>query len=258
MLHLLHWISDYKHPRGYRIDRPRGNDMYTLLLFKQPVDIWQNGRMVRAKEYSCILYEKWAPQLYYNNSIDYYHDGVFFDGENPRGLLEELGIPINTVFEVQNPKAISNAIQGIGLEAMLKETFTEQILDLQLRTLIYKVADILRHGESYANSYYTRFQQLRNEVFRDSQHPWSAQELADELHISLSRFQHLYKEFFGTTLTQDMIQNRIEYAKYMLRSTDAPISAVSAGCGYNNSEHFMRQFRALTGVTPGTYRREYR
>lgn len=257
MLRLIHWIADYLHPRGYRIDRPDGNDMYTLLLFKQPLDVWQEGGMVRAEENSCILFTKWAPQLYYSEEGDYRHDGVFFDGENPRRFLEKLEIPLNTVFTPPNPKALSSAIKEIGAEALLKETYTGEILNLQLQTLFYKLADTLKHGGSYTHSYFARFQQLRNEIFRRPELPWRAETLAGELHMSTSRFQHLYREFFSSTPARDVIQGRIEYAKYLLKSTDDAAVSIAASCGYNNGEHFMRQFKQWAGMTPGEYRRRY-
>lgn len=255
MLRLIHWISDYVHPRGYRIDRPHGNDMYTLLLFKQPVRILQEGHMLEARENSCILYDKWATQLYYNEESDYRHDGVFFDGDDVLPLLAELGLPLNTVFPISNAKVIANSIKDIGAEALLKETYSAQILDLQLRTLLYKIADLLLHGESYSHSYYTRFQQLRNEIFRRPGQQWKAESLSRELHISLSRFQHLYREFFNATLVQDIIQSRIEHAEYLLRSTYGTVADIAMICGYNNVEHFLRQFKRRAGMTPGEYRR---
>lgn len=257
MYSLVHWISDYVHPKGFKIDRPSGNNMYTLLLFKQPVWIWQDNEIVYADESSCIIYSKWAPQLYYNDESDYRHDGIFFDGDDPSPLLDELSIPINHIFHVQNTKAISEAIKEIAGEAMLKETYTPQILDLRIKALLYKLGDLVLHSDSYVQRYFKELQQIRYGLFRHPGRQWNSAELAEDLHISLSRFQHLYKSIFGSTLTQDLIQSRVEHAQYLLKSTFDTAAEIAVTCGYNCEEHFLRQFKTRSGITPSEYRKKY-
>lgn len=254
MLNLVHHILDFPHPKGFVIDRPDGNDMYTILLFKQPVTMWQNGTLVNAPKNSCIIFSRWAKQLYFNNTSAYTHDGVFFDGEDPLDLFRDLGVPLNTIFPVRDPKAISYLMKDIAAEAVLKENYSPQIIDLQLRTLIYKLADVIHHSEHYENSYYTQFREIRHEIFRSPEREYRAELLAERVHLSVSRFQHLYRSFFDTTLTQDLIQSRIEHAQYLLRSGTDSIVQIAAECGYNSVEHFLRQFKKTVGTTPGKYR----
>lgn len=254
MFNLVHYILDYPHPKGFAIDRPGGNDMYTILLFKQPVTMWQDGMLINAPKNSCIIFSRWAKQLYFNETSAYTHDGVFFDGEDPLDLFGELGIPLNTIFPVRDPKAISYLMKDIATEAMLKENYSPQIIDLQLHTLIYKLADIIHHSEQYENSYYAQFREIRHEIFRAPEKEYRVERLAERVHLSVSRFQHLYHAFFGTTLTQDLIQSRIEHAQYLLRSGNEPLTQIAAACGYNSTEHFLRQFKKTVGTTPGKYR----
>lgn len=257
MLQLFHWIVDYKHPKGYPINRPNGMNVYAFLLFKQPVSILENGRLVKTVENTCVLYEKWAPQLYYNEEADYRHDGFFFDGEDLPLFLRRLNLPLNTPFPIKNPKAVTAMIKEIAAESLLKETYSAAIVDLQLQAFFYKLADLLLHQESYSHSYYPQFQQIRTDIYRHPEQQWAAQALSEELHISLSRFQHLYKSFFSASLMQDVIKSRIEHAQYLLKSTYGTVGAVAEACGYNNEEHFMRQFKKLTGLAPGDYRKRH-
>lgn len=254
MLTLAHYIVDYLHPKGFRIDRPEGNDLYSILLFKQPITIWQDGGMVNAPENSCMIFSRWSTQLYYNDHMDYLHDGVFFYGEDLYDLFCTLELPINRTFQIREPKTVSNLIKDIAAEYVLKEPHSPQILDLQLRVLLYKLSDLHSQNENLDSGYYKTFQELRREVFHAPEQNWSAPLLANEVHLSVSRFQHLYQSFFGSTLTQDLIQSRIEHAQYLLRSSSAPISEIAVSCGYNSTEHFLRQFKKYMGVTPGKYR----
>ncbi|MBE6631493.1 MAG: helix-turn-helix transcriptional regulator, partial [Ruminococcaceae bacterium] len=51
---------------------------------------------------------------------------------------------------------------------------------------------------------------------------------------------------------------RIEYAKYLLISTNMTVSAISLSCGYKNDVHFMRIFKDLNGISPSEFRKKYR
>ena len=257
MLRMVHWIADFVHEPGYRIDRPAGLDTAVLLLFHQPVLTRQGDDMVETPAQAGILYERGVPQLYYKEDGPYSHDGVFFDGEEADDFLHRLGLPLNRVFIPPDPGAVSAAIRDIGAEFIQQEAHTPEILDCRLRLLLYQLADGLQHASRPFHSEYARFQQVRREVFRQPQHAWSVAAVCRELHLSESRFQHLYKRFFGNSFMQDVIRGRLEYAQQLLRGSDMGIAAVAAACGYTSPEHFMRQFKQATGLPPGRYRQAH-
>ncbi|MCE5200258.1 MAG: AraC family transcriptional regulator [Armatimonadota bacterium] len=47
---------------------------------------------------------------------------------------------------------------------------------------------------------------------------------------------------------------RIERAKFLLKNYDMPMKEISSNCGFSDTAYFCRVFRALTGITPTTYR----
>ena len=51
------------------------------------------------------------------------------------------------------------------------------------------------------------------------------------------------------------IRARIDAAKNALAFTDQPVARIAENLGYNNLTHFIRQFKALTGVSPSVYRK---
>ena len=253
MLHLIHWIVNYCHKAGYVIDRPDGNNMYTIMLFKQPLAVSQNGKMEEVPENSCIVYEPFAPQLYYNLQHDYHHDGVFFDGEAPFSLFEDLGIPVNRAFPVNNPSAVASGIQSIAAEAIRKSRHSPEILDLRIRDLIYTLADNVQLLPGADDSYYQRLSQIRQDILLSPETDWDIEKTAKDLYISVSYLQHLYKLYFGISPRQEIIQSRLAQAEYLLRLKEKSVSAISEACGYANEEHFIRQFKKYRGITPKSY-----
>ena len=130
-------------------------------------------------------------------------------------------------------------------------------MDLKLRLLFYKVADAVCVSGSESKQYFRQLSELRREVFVSPEKDWSVEYLAEQLHLSVSRFQHLYREQFSTTFKQDLIKNRMGYAKNLLRNSSRPVAEVAAECGYRKQEHFFRQFKKHTGITPSDDREEY-
>lgn len=71
--------------------------------------------------------------------------------------------------------------------------------------------------------------------------------------LSVAQLERHYLHVFQVTPAQMLTKLRIDAAMRLLGGTQ-PISAVGQACGYGDQSAFSRQFRKLTGLTPGQYR----
>ena len=71
---------------------------------------------------------------------------------------------------------------------------------------------------------------------------------------SARTLQKSYKSVFGRTMQQDLVEMRITQAKKLLSDTDLPVCHIPEKCGIKASSHFMRLFKARTGMTMLKYR----
>jgi AraC family transcriptional regulator of arabinose operon len=76
--------------------------------------------------------------------------------------------------------------------------------------------------------------------------------------MSMSSFQHTYKQMFGVNVMTDIIHSRLQYAKALLATTDLTLDSIAAQSGYSNAFHLMRQFKAKLGLTPTEYRKQHK
>lgn len=83
----------------------------------------------------------------------------------------------------------------------------------------------------------------------------SLQQIADHVGMNPSALCRYYKRLTRKTLFEYLTDIRIAYATKLLAYRNMAISQIAYDCGFNNISYFNRQFKALTGKTPGEYSR---
>lgn len=248
------------HPKGIYIDRPNGTDNHLFLFIKSKCRLLVNDTLMDITEPCFILYDLYAPQLYYNeNEQPYSDDWIHFSYDDSHSFFKSLDIPFNTPMFIMGTKDISNLINDLNTEYLQSGPHHSEIIDMKLRTLFYKFSDIYHTESSFSdklNRYRQTFNDVRNKIYDygSFDKACTVSDIASILNLSTSYFQHIYKELFGVSVMQDIIKSRIDYACYLLQNNYDSITDIAFRCGYENKEHFTRQFKLVTGYTPKKYR----
>ncbi len=82
----------------------------------------------------------------------------------------------------------------------------------------------------------------------------SLKELAQLNNVSTSYFSALFKNETGQTLTDYVNNQRINYAKHLLKTTNLQIQTVAQLCGILDLHYFSKLFKKYVGKTPKEYR----
>lgn len=82
-------------------------------------------------------------------------------------------------------------------------------------------------------------------------------ELSDVCGISLQHFLKLFKESYGVTPQEFIMQQRLTKAQYALLHSDRSIVSISEACGFCDASHFFRRFSEKYGMTPAQYKKTY-
>jgi AraC family transcriptional regulator len=83
-------------------------------------------------------------------------------------------------------------------------------------------------------------------------------DLAALLNLSVSHFSRLFKRTFGTSAQVWICRRRIELAKALMLTTEAPLSAIAQSCGMTDQSHLTNAFRRVVGETPHAWRKSRR
>ena len=81
--------------------------------------------------------------------------------------------------------------------------------------------------------------------------------LAEQTGLNPSYFSRLFKEETGLSVTEYIINKKIDTAKNMLIYSDYPISQISEILAYPSQSYFTEIFRKTTGMTPVTFRNKH-
>jgi AraC family transcriptional regulator len=94
---------------------------------------------------------------------------------------------------------------------------------------------------------------IRDYVHAHLAHDLSLHDLASVLHLSPSHFSELFRNTFGSTPYQYVLQERMAEARRLLASGRLSVVEVAHAIGYRDQSHFTHVFRKVTKTTPKQY-----
>lgn len=82
--------------------------------------------------------------------------------------------------------------------------------------------------------------------------------LAKEFNISKYYLCHCFKRYTGQSIQQFVADRRIHSAEELLRYTKLSIAEIALLVGFENASSFGKLFHKKTGITPGTFRKQWK
>lgn len=79
--------------------------------------------------------------------------------------------------------------------------------------------------------------------------------LAERFYINKFYLTRVFKNQFGISVNNYLLQVRITHAKQLLRFSSLSIEEISHECGMNDANYFSRIFKKIEQMTPGEFRR---
>ena len=247
------------HSAEFSINRPSGSGDYLLLILKSGAVFALGDREVVTRPLSFMLFKKGTPQFYRADGTRFVNDFVHFDmTEEEAKELSALGIPFDMPTPCGGTAFFSQIIKLMSREAHGENPCEDGVSEAALRLIVAKLAAQRKENTSVRlSAHYDKMLALRERIFRCPDEDLTVAKMAESVALSRSFFQHTYKSIFGVSPVSDVIQSRVERAKYLLESTSYTVAHVAVECGYRTEIHFFRQFKAAEGVTPTEYRRHH-
>ncbi|WP_274652121.1 helix-turn-helix transcriptional regulator [Paenibacillus humicola] len=249
MTNIFYVEYDAAHASSFVFDIPEGHDAWLLVMTQTPALFWVNGELKEYPAHSAILYRP-QQKIYYRACAEaYVNDWIRF--ESDEAYVTETSLPFGVPFSLDDPEYCHKLFQLLVIEHSFNKDYKESSIDCLLRTLFNKLLESYFH-EGITPQYYNLLN-LRAAIYNNPGNRWTVPKMANFLRVSPGYLQTIYKKTFHISCMDDVINSRIRLAKeYLLHGTHT-IAEVAFRCGYNNVEHFSRQFKQMTGFTPGKF-----
>lgn len=85
----------------------------------------------------------------------------------------------------------------------------------------------------------------------------SISDICKDLNMSHSYLCKLFKAHTGTSVVRYLVSFRIERAAELLKTTTLSVKEIAYSVGFNDYLHFMKTFKAQTGLSAGEYRKGF-
>ncbi len=102
-----------------------------------------------------------------------------------------------------------------------------------------------------------RIKDLLSEIENNLSQTLTVQKLAKSLGVSVSHFEHLFKQEVGSSPAKHIKNLRLQKAREFLETTNLSVKEIRAKVGIRNKVHFFRDFKQKFGTTPTEYRKNF-
>ncbi|MDP4132998.1 MAG: AraC family transcriptional regulator [Bacillota bacterium] len=240
--------------KGFEIDRTDVLGEFIFVHFLTPAQLLYEDKFIPVTPGGCIFFKSYGRRCFKAPSSDLIHNWFHVKGDVDK-LLEAFGLEFEAVYYPINDDFITPIIQSIEFEMLLKNPYYQEICSAKCAELIAKIS---RGVKSQSKVYVDRdtrrfFEKIRSEIHMEYDKDWTVEKMAARANLSPSRFYTLYGQIFGVTPKKDLTDIRIAHAKQLLADKGLSVGETALLTGFTNQYHFIRQFKKVTGITPGKY-----
>jgi AraC-like DNA-binding protein len=250
MNHIRYVEYDASHAADFEFDIPEGHDCWLLLLTHSPAMFYVDNDLREYPANCAVLYRPNQKIYYCACANKYANDWIRFDTDETYVTTTPIlsGVP----FTIQDPSYCHKIYQLLVTEHILNNNYKDISIDNLLRVLFNKMLESYNYKQ--VSPLNKKLNELKVEIYLNPNKEWTVAKMADKLNISVGYLEDIYKNTFGITCMDDVINSRINLAKKYLLYDHYTIAEIVSLCGYRNIEHFFRQFKKVTGVTPNRFR----
>lgn len=241
---------------SFRLDRHNAPDEVVFIFCHTPIGLFYKGKEVICPKNTAVFFEPSYHQIFFAHGERLMHDWMHIKGEIVP-YLRRFGIELNKPYEIKNGSFITETIQELELEFLHADILSKEMIDNKLRGFVLQFARTVFAADDIPKDAKSLMQFARTQIHHKYNDNWTAEKMAELVHLSPSRFFFLYNKTFNISPKKDLQRVRMQHAKHLLMQNRFTVKEVAEQIGYENSYFFIRKFKAETGETPGQFKKRF-
>jgi len=255
-----------EHATDLVVDRAHGlPNLWLVMCFSSPFWFSGSGDRIEGAPGNCIIHAPLEPHSHGSlpgSTTGFRNDWIHVGGEGMARIVQECNLRTSSLLPTKSSHKIAPFLERIRRETYRRDVCWQAAVRLEVEAMLIDIArgmfacpldsDTLLEREMRE-----RLTDLRVRVHESLDHIWTVEEMAAQVHVSPSRFHGLYKQFFNISPIEDLIEQRINHAKWLLSSTSISVAKAAALSGFSSLFYFSRTFRQRTGLSPTEFARRH-
>lgn len=196
----------------------------------------------------CIIPPNTLHSEYSKTETDLMYIGFFYD--------DSLGkLPV-TMIRASEAHPVFHSMNGILQEMSNRDANYAIMLTLHLSMLIIESLRITQINLTEDNEVQLQMDYMKNYIKDNYNKNFKPEDLASSIGYSYHYFRHLFKEQYGITIKQYVLELRIKHAKKLLQESSLPIAQIATESGFSSPARFITMFKQHVGDSPLVYRKK--
>jgi AraC-like DNA-binding protein len=250
--------ADQVNPPGHATDRPNGFGEYLFLRFRTRMEVLTARGLETCEPGACLIYSPGHGQWYRGLDASYRDDWCHVQGADVGRLLERAGLPRNTLFWPRGTGFYPLLIEEIRVEMQRQAPYWQELVGFLVARLILLLGRSLAPENVGRSRQHEALRRVREQVHERLADSWTVRRMAALAQLGESRFAVLYRQCFGMSPIEDLIQARLRHAQWLLTNRHTTVGEAAEKSGFRNVPHFSRLFSHRVGCSPSEYRRSPR
>ena len=165
-----------------------------------------------------------------------------------------------------NPIVLKNPLYTLSIKPLMRTVLMEKwsrkplFEEAVFGTLINILTNLLRTYSGLERAFDTnldmRVRKAASFIHENFYTHIRLKDIASYCSLSVRRFSELFKKETGQSFLQYLHACRIDWAKKQMQETDKSITNIAFEAGYDDSGHFVKNFKKYEGITPSQYRKQ--
>lgn len=182
---------------------------------------------------------------------------VHFDGYNMADIYKEYlnqgGVPC---YRAHGPKSYLQILEQISESASSVSQTKDMEMYAKLTALLTRLMKAAKNAENAAHRANTKqdMQNVKKYLEQNYQERITLDILSELFYVNKFYLTRLFREQFGISVNNYLMQVRLSHAKRLLCSSDMSVKNIGRICGVGNANYFTRMFKKCEGMTPGEFR----
>ncbi len=248
---------DFKHTKGEFCTRQK-LPFYFVSYFRTDYVIEIDGRLLEG----CAgdMYISVPGDIVYHGPREDSQDGftndwIYILGDDFGELLKSIPLPIGKPFRVSGSFYLARAIEKIHREKSFKEAGYREMCATVMSEAIIKIYRDYKSNMKLSSE--ERLNYVRGELMKDYKRSWTLADIAKLSGYSESRLSALYKNKYGISPINDLINHRIKEAKLLILYGNMSLSEIAEATGFSSIYYFSKYFKKKEGVSPQKYKESF-